>query len=168
MELPPCRGHLGVLYLPWDCPPEYPGPCSTSLEDSLANPEDPPQTSGGVLSVGEDAPSPPALQPTGADGGGLSLRVAVSMSSGGRCRAASYHHTVHLQVHLCTICSDCFLGLTNSPSVWALGTMYVGPSPGDCPLLSVKMPFVTTPSAAHSHLLLCARLCVHLNCTHPV
>ena len=64
------------------------------------------------------------------------------------------------------ICSDCFLGLTNSPSVWALGTMCVGLSLGDCPLLSVEMPFVTTPSAVHSHLFLCTCLCVHLNCTH--
>lgn len=100
---------------------------------------------------------------------GLSLRVTVSMSGGGRCRA------VPVTVHTCPSLDAPVLpsgqtvssGSRTHLSAWALGTMYVGLPVGDCPLLSVKMTFVMTPSAVHSDLFLCTHLCVHLNHTHP-
>lgn len=110
---------------------------------------------------------PPALQPPGASGHGAVLRVAVSMSGGGCCQA------VPVTVHTCPSLdapvspSGQTVSLGSRLSAWALGTMYVGLPVGDCPLLSVKIPFVMTPSAVHSDLFLCTHLCVLLNHTHP-
>lgn len=99
--LPPCLGHSGVLYLPRDCHPGYPGPCSTSLgRFPQQNPEDPLKLPGGVLAWRGRSFLPPALQPLGASGRGA-VPEGLCMSSGGRRRAASV--TAHVSTSGCPV-----------------------------------------------------------------
>lgn len=79
----------GECYIPpMGLSPWVPGALATAGGFPRRNPRTHLKLPGGVLAWRGRPFLPPALQPLEASGRGLSLRVAVSMSSGG-CRAAS-------------------------------------------------------------------------------